>query len=85
MPRPRKLITISRIEGLSDGRDKRLVDDFTGEVLVDPQAGPRASAFDTLDQANRDKAAAQRAMLGQVAPKLCGLSPVLHKPFQRRV
>ena len=85
MPRPRKLITISRIEGLSDGRDKRLVDDFTGEVLPDPQAGPRASAFDILDQANRNKAVAQRAMLAKVAPKLYGLSPIIHKPFQRRV
>ena len=85
MPRPRKVITVSRIEGLSDGQDRRLVDDFTGEVLPDPQAGPRASAFDILDQANRDKATAQRAMLVKVAPKLCGLLPIPHKPFTRRV
>lgn len=60
------------IERLSDGRDPRLVDDFTQEPLAQPHA--KAPTIDNAqahhNRLNEERAAAQRAMLTQVMPQL---------------
>jgi hypothetical protein len=73
------------IEGLSDGK-RGLRDDFTGEPISEPSGKPRASASVVLDQRNRDKRAAQRAMLAKVAPGMLGIEPqVIHVPVGKRL
>lgn len=71
---------ILKIERLSDGRDPTAVDEFTQEPLA--QSHARAPKIDNAqahqDQANRAKAAAQRALLGLMHPKP-------FKPFKRRI
>lgn len=70
MPRkPQPPPAIFRIEGLSDGIDRRLVDDFTGlpieqtvRVIADPQIA--------IDAGKREKIANQRALLEAVLPRV---------------
>ena len=65
MPRkPRPPLSLI-IERLSDGK-RGLVDEFTGEPIPEPNARPRATASERLDQRNRDRAKAKRELLESV-------------------
>ena len=55
-----------KIENLSTGIDPTLVDDFTGELLPQPEAKPLASAQDLIDQANMAKVAKAKLTLERV-------------------
>jgi hypothetical protein len=66
MPRkPKPPPAILKVEGLSDGR-AGLVDDFTGEPISEPDAGPRESAVDVQAAGHRQAIADKRAMLQQI-------------------
>lgn len=65
---------ILRVEGISDGVDRRLVDDFTGEMIPQPDARPPKiqSAQAVRDQYNRERLAEKRALLERVMPERMG-------------
>lgn len=84
---------IFRLEGLSDGIDRRMVDDFTGQplertvrVIDDPDVA--------RDAAKRKHAADQRALLAAVLPQALGIEQTVrvepklvapHLPGQRAI
>lgn len=71
---------IFKIERLSDGVDIKLIDDFTGLPLPQPDAKPLPGAQELRDAANRAKRAANRVL----ADRLFGPKPV-REPFKRRI
>lgn len=78
MAMPRKVglgPAILRIEGLSDGVDYTLRDDWTGEVLPQPQARPPRvdDAFAVRDAFNKRKVEMARALLNGPKPKPQGI------------
>jgi hypothetical protein len=75
MVRELKPIPILAIERLSDGVDITLVDDFTGEMIPQPNAEPRAMPLE-LDQ-QRHKA---KSETNQLILQAAGIVPKPPKP-----
>ncbi len=76
MPRKSSLgPPILRIEGLSDGIDHSLRDDFTGELWPQPEAKVPVAAQEVIDAHNRAKAKAAEGLLQSV-----GILPVAEGP-----
>lgn len=69
MPRkPNPPPAIFRIEGMSDGIDRRLVDDFTGEVIPQP-IKPVANPKIAIDAAKHKVRADKRMLLEKLLPQ----------------
>jgi len=76
----RKRVAIFRVEGLSDGVDVGMVDEFDGGMIPQPNAKVPMSS-DSYARARSQAIAAKRAM---ILEPLFAAKPI-HKPFKRRV
>lgn len=66
MGRKAKFPAILRVEGLSDGRDPTLRDDWTGAPIVEPHSQPIEPLQMAIDRASRAGRASQLDMLMDV-------------------
>lgn len=80
MPRkPNPPPAIFRIEGMSDGIDRRLVDDFTGEVIPQP-IKPVANPKIAIDAAKHKVRADKRMLLEKLLPQALDIVDVPAAP-----
>ena len=73
-------VAIFRIEGLSNGMDMRMVDEFDGLLIPQPNAKPGRPSNDYA-RARSQAIAAKRA---EILALLFAPKPI-HKPFKRRM